>query len=98
MSTVPRAWIVIAVAVGGALGTVVRYEVALAEPIRSGQVPWATFSVNMLGSLVLGIALAALLDARGSVLVLRPLVGTGFCGGMTTFSTWMVESILLVRD
>jgi CrcB protein len=98
MSTVPRGWVIVAVAVGGAIGTVVRYELALAEPVRSGQFPWATFVVNMVGSLVLGIALVALVGDRASTRVLRPLVGVGFCGGLTTFSTWMVESVLLARD
>jgi CrcB protein len=98
VSTVPRGWIVLAVAVGGALGTVGRYELALAEPVTSGQFPWATFVANVIGSVVLGAALVAFVDERGAMLVLRPLVGVGFCGGLTTFSTWMVESVLLVRD
>ena len=98
MTTPPRAWIVVAVALGGALGTVIRYELALAEPVGSGQFPWATFTVNLVGSLVLGIALVAFVDERGAAVFLRPLVGVGFCGGLTTFSTWMVESALLARD
>src|SRR5262245_40986045 len=98
MPRVPRAWILVAVAIGGSVGTVARYELALAEPVGSGQFPWATFTANMIGSLVLGIAVMALVDARRSTLILRPLVGVGFCGGLTTFSTWMVESVLLTRD
>ncbi len=96
--TASRVWILAAVAVGGAIGTVARYELALAEPVRSGQFPWATFVVNVLGSFVLGVALTVLLDQGTAGSVLRPLVGVGFCGGLTTFSTWMVESVLLVRD
>ena len=61
--------------------------------------PWATFVVNMVGSFVLGIALTALADERGPP---RRRCGrssaVGFCGGLTTFSTWMVESVLLTRD
>jgi CrcB protein len=93
-----RPWIVLAVAVGGALGTVARYEVALAEPARAGQFPWATFGVNVVGSLVLGVALTVLVDPGWVSSVVRPFVGVGICGGLTTFSTWMVESVLLVRD
>jgi fluoride exporter len=93
-----RAWIVVAVALGGALGTVARYELALAEPVRSGRFPWATFTANLAGSLVLGIVVVALAETRRSTGVLRSFAAVGFCGGLTTFSTWMVESVLLTRD
>ena len=86
----------LAVAVGGAAGTVARYELALAEPVRAGQFPWATFVVNVTGSLVLGLVLA-LLAGRSRSTVLRPFLAVGVCGGLTTFSTWMVESMLLIR-
>jgi CrcB protein len=89
---------VAAVALGGALGTVGRYELALAEPVQSGRFPWATFTANLIGSLVLGIAVVVLVDGRGSTRVPRAFVAVGFCGGLTTFSTWMVESVLLTRD
>ena len=93
-----RAWMIAAVAVGGALGTVARYELALAEPVRSGRFPWATFTANMLGSLLLGIVVVVLAETRGSTGALRAFAAVGFCGGLTTFSTWMVESVLLTRD
>lgn len=98
MSTGQRAWIALAIAVGGALGTVARYELAQAEPVTSGHFPWATFTANLIGSFVLGVALVVLVDGRPSSALLRPLVAVGFCGGLTTFSTWMVESVLLTRD
>jgi CrcB protein len=95
---VRRSGLVLAVAVGGALGTVARYELALAEPVRSGAFPWATFIANVVGSLLLGIVLACLVDGRPAHETGRALLGVGFCGGLTTFSTWMVESVLLTRD
>ena len=98
MTSGRRAWIVVAVAVGGALGTVLRYELALAEPVGSGHFPWSTFTANLVGSFVLGIAVVALADGRRGDVVMRPFVAVGFCGGLTTFSTWMVESVLLTRD
>ena len=98
MPAVSRAWILLAVAVGGALGTVARYELALAEPVHTGRFPWATFGVNVAGSLVLGITVTVLAAPSVAASVLRPFVGVGVCGGLTTFSTWMVESVLLVRD
>ena len=66
-----RAWLVVAVALGGALGTVARYELALAEPVQSGRFPWATFTANLVGSLVLGIVVVALAETRSSRGVLR---------------------------
>jgi CrcB protein len=96
VSLASRAWIVLAVAVGGALGTVVRYELVRAEPPGNG-FPWATFTVNIVGSFVLGVAATAMVEPWPPSRFLRPLVAVGFCGGLTTFSTWMVESVLLVR-
>jgi CrcB protein len=97
--TVPhRAWILAAVAIGGALGAVGRYELALAEPVTSGHFPWATFVVNVIGSFALGIAVVMLPERLPSTSVARAFVAVGFCGGLTTFSTWMVESVLLTRD
>jgi CrcB protein len=87
----------LAVAVGGALGTVARYELALAEPVLSGHFPWATFTANLIGSFVLGVAVVVFMETRDRPSVPRALVAVGFCGGLTTFSTWMVESVLLTR-
>ena len=92
-----RAFVLAAVAAGGALGTIARYELSLAEPVTSGRFPWATLGVNLAGSLLLGIVLATLAD-RATASVWRPFLAVGVCGGLTTFSTWMMESVLLVRD
>lgn len=89
------------VLVGGALGTLCRHSLSLAAPGHSGQWPWATFVANMVGALVLGAlleALARLGSDDGWRQRLRVLVGTGFCGGLTTYSTLAVEADLLVRD
>jgi CrcB protein len=93
-----RAGVVAAVAIGGALGTVARYEIALAEPVQSGRFPWATFTANLVGCVVLGIAVVVFAESRARVGVPRAFLAVGFCGGLTTFSTWMVESVLLTRD
>jgi fluoride exporter len=76
---------------GGAVGAAARYGTALAIPPRSGMFPVATFLVNVVGAVILG-AIAALpagwLPAHE---LTRPAIGTGFCGGLTTFSTMSLE-------
>jgi fluoride exporter len=92
-----RRWdLVAAVGIGGALGTLLRYEIALAMPVATGGFPWATFSVNLVGALILG-AITTLAIGRVPISrFVRPLAAIGFCGGLTTFSTWMVESVQLI--
>jgi fluoride exporter len=87
------------VGVGGVLGTAARYAVERWLPAGTG-FPRGTLIVNLIGTLVLGILLEAL--ARGGPDVgrrrrARLLVGTGFCGGLTTYSTLAVETDLLIR-
>lgn len=83
------------VALGGAAGSTVRYLVGLALPTEVDGWPAATLLVNLAGALVLGLLLEALAHDRH---LLRLLVGTGFCGGLTTYSTLAVEIDLLLRD
>jgi CrcB protein len=79
------------IAAGGAIGAAARYGTALAIPPRSGMFPVATFLVNIVGAVILG-AVAALpagwLPAHD---LSRAGIGTGFCGGLTTFSTMSLE-------
>lgn len=80
-----------AIGAGGAVGTVARYGTALAIPPRSGVYPVATFLVNVVGAVILGavaVLPAGWLSARE---LGRPAIGTGFCGGLTTFSTMSLE-------
>lgn len=89
------------VALGGVVGTAARYGFALAVPRPSGGWPWATFVVNLVGAFVLGALLEGLARSGADVSVqrrIRLLVGTGFCGSLTTCSTLAVEIDLLVRD
>ena len=85
------------VAIGGAAGSLVRAEVANDLPTAMNGFPWATLLVNLAGCAVLGFAIVAALERGRPSRYLRPLVGTGFCGGMTTFSTFVVEVDLLVK-
>jgi CrcB protein len=80
----------VAVMLGGAVGTLARAGVAHALPVTPGTWPWATLLVNLVGTLILGYVVAA--DRW------RPLVGTGFCGALTTFSTFQFELVRLADD
>lgn len=86
----------VTIALGGALGAALRWSVVEAiGPTPS--FPWPVFALNVLGSLLLGVALALAHDREPAVWW-RDAVGIGFCGGLTTFSTFAVESAELMRD
>ncbi len=81
--------IAVLVAVGGAAGAVVRYLVG--RWINRPGAPWGTLAVNVTGSFVLGCVLARADPATAA------LVGTGFCGALTTYSTFALETVELPR-
>lgn len=84
---------------GGALGTLARYLVSvLAAPI-SGQMPWGTIIINVAGSFLIGF-FGTLTLAQGRYPVpenLRLFVMVGFCGGFTTFSSFSLQTLDLLR-
>ena len=77
------------VAAGGAAGSVMRYLVS--RWIVAASFPWATFTVNIVGSLLIGL-LVGLASKETLSAEMRLLLVTGFCGGFTTFSTFANES------
>ncbi|WP_350275493.1 fluoride efflux transporter CrcB [Kribbella sp. HUAS MG21] len=84
------------VVAGGLVGAPLRYLADRAVQARHDSLfPWGTFSVNVLGSLILGFVVGA-----SSALPhdLRLLIGTGFCGALTTYSTFSYETIRLFED
>jgi fluoride exporter len=85
-----------AIFVGGAIGALARYGMAEAFPHHRGSWPWATFAVNIAGALLLGYLTTRLQERLPPSAYRRPLLGTGFCGGLTTFSTMQVELLQML--
>ncbi len=86
------------VMLGAAVGAPARWLVDRAVRGRyAGLFPLGTFSVNMLGSLVLGVVLGVSVDTDGAGRA-AALLGTGFCGAFTTFSTFSYESVVLAEE
>jgi fluoride exporter len=83
---------------GGAAGALIRGAVAEALPHHAGSWPWATFAVNLAGAYVLGWSTTRLAERVAPTRYWRLLLGTGFCGALTTFSAFQVETIRLARD
>lgn len=94
----PRPSVLAAIAVGGALGGVARYEISLAHPSTPGGFPWATWAINISGAFVLAVIVTLVVERWPPTRHLRPFLGAGFCGGYTTWSTAMTDTVLLVRD
>ena len=90
---------VLLVALGGALGTVARYLLALAALPISGSLPWGTILINIFGSFVIGF-FGTLTLSHGRYPVPEPLrlfVMVGICGGFTTFSSFSLQTLDLLR-
>jgi CrcB protein len=83
--------ILAAIALGGGLGSVARYLVTIAIPVRPGHFPLATFLINLGGSFALGVLMVFVLEVWPPRRYVRPFVGIGILGGFTTFSTFAVE-------
>ncbi|HCO79912.1 MULTISPECIES: fluoride efflux transporter CrcB [Bacillus] len=83
-----------AVFIGGLIGTLCRYE--LSQTVISQTFPYATMIENISGSLLLGFATGYFLFQKGKK-YLAALIGTGFCGGFTTMSTFSKETVLLLQ-
>ncbi len=87
---------VAAVFAGGAIGTLTRVGLAELFPSGAGTWPWPTFVVNVLGAFLLGYFATRLQERLPLSSYRRPLLGTGVCGGLTTFSTMQVEIVKMV--
>jgi CrcB protein len=86
----------VAVFVGGAVGTLARAGLETLAAPDPGR--WPTFIVNIVGAFLLGYFVTRLLERLPTSSYRRPLLGTGLCGGLTTFSTMQVETIKMLEQ
>ena len=94
MLTLPM---LLAVAAGGATGSVARYVIGVALLRTTGAFPVSTMLINIVGSFLIGL-LARLFDAPDHNQVLRVALTVGLCGGFTTFSTFSAETVTLLQQ
>jgi len=86
-----------AVFAGGALGAAARAGLGTVLAPQPGHWPWATFIANIAGAFILGFVTTRLLERLPLSAYRRPLLGTGLCGGLTTFSTMQVETLQMIE-
>jgi fluoride exporter len=84
-----------AVALGGAAGALLRVALARSNAGGPGDWPWVTFAVNLAGAFLLGYFATRLQERLPLSAYRRPLLGTGFCGALTTYSTLSYETLRL---
>jgi CrcB protein len=85
-----------AVFIGGAAGALGRVGLTQLFPAAPGSWPWAVFAINLAGAFLLGYLVRHVARGAAHPLV-RPLLGPGFCGAFTTFSTLQLELLDMVR-
>jgi fluoride exporter len=89
---------IILVGLAGALGAMLRYWVGYAFFDESGVFPFATLTVNLIGSFVLALFTTGLVRRFSIPGDLKTAIGTGFVGSFTTFSTLSVETVTLLEN
>ncbi|MDJ0360743.1 fluoride efflux transporter CrcB [Rhodococcus sp. H29-C3] len=90
--------IVLLLALAGALGAVCRFvgDSFVKSKVQGTLFPWATICINISGSMLVGFLAGLVVLAQGAT-DLQTVIGTGFCGGYTTFSTASFETVRLVQ-
>ncbi|MFC9995502.1 fluoride efflux transporter CrcB [Nocardia sp. NPDC127526] len=88
--------ILAAISLGGGIGALGRYGLALLLPTPVGGFPWATFTTNVAGCFVIGVLMVTITDILTAHPLVRPFLGVGVLGGFTTFSTYANDTRALL--
>lgn len=91
-----RASVIAIVFAGGCVGGLVRYAVTRQWPTPDGRFPWPVLTVNLIGAFILALLIVVVSDVLRGSTYLRPLIGTGFCGALTTFASVVVAADELI--
>ncbi|HRN53537.1 MAG TPA: fluoride efflux transporter CrcB [Gemmatimonadaceae bacterium] len=94
----PPLSVILGVAGGGALGSLLRFAVGRLLPSAPTAMPWSTLGINVLGSFALGLLAGASLARPDASPALRAFLGIGLLGGFTTFSTFSLETVTLAQS
>jgi CrcB protein len=93
-----RSDILAVIAAGGALGALARWGLAVAVPRPPGGFPWATFTANVTGCLLIGLLMVFVVEVWPPRRLLRPFLGVGVLGGYTTFSAYALDALRLATE
>jgi CrcB protein len=85
-----------AIFAGGGIGGGIRTALVEAAPTHAGSWPWTTFGENVIGCALLGYFVTRLQERLPVTAYRRPLLGTGLCGALTTFSTFQLDLLHLI--
>ena len=88
---------ILAVALGGAIGAVARYAIARIPFLSHHDFPWMTLTANVLGAIIIGVIAGLMLDHPKLTPTQVAFLKSGFCGALTTFSTFSLESFELIQ-
>lgn len=89
---------VFAISFGAALGALLRWQLGLKLNSYLPSLPPGTLTANLIGGYIIGLAVAYFAQAPGIAPEWRLLIVTGFCGGLTTFSTFSAEIVALLQE
>lgn len=84
--------------IGGGLGSIFRFVISKLISVTKGGFPWPTIFANLIGCFLIGLLLGWVIKNNGERSELYFLLIVGFCGGLTTFSTFSNEGLLFLKS